>query len=218
MQNAVGVTLDKAVERFALHLAASLRNNDASTTAGKIGGERSKMKKAKAVHSGGILLYRVRNGNIEVMLVHPGGPFWAKKDDGAWSIPKGLFEEREEPLAAALREFREETGFAVEGSLVELGELKQPGGKIVHAWAAEGDLDTAQIRSNTFTLEWPPNSGYLREYPEIDRGQWFAIDVARKKILPGQATFLDRLADRLGQTPQQQTGGVKQVTLSPPEK
>ncbi|OPY91174.1 MAG: RNA pyrophosphohydrolase [Syntrophaceae bacterium PtaU1.Bin231] len=175
------------------------------------------MKKAKAVHSGGILLYRVKSGSIEVMLVHPGGPFWAKKDDGAWSIPKGLLDEHEDPLAAALREFREETGFAVESALIELGELKQPGGKIVHAWAAEGDLDTAGIRSNTFMLEWPPNSGYLREFPEIDRGQWFAIDIAGRKILPGQAAFLDRLTAMLKET-SPQAGNGKSAAQSPPEE
>jgi predicted NUDIX family NTP pyrophosphohydrolase len=154
-----------------------------------------------SVHSGGVLLYRYREGRLQVMLVHPGGPLWARKDEGAWSVPKGLFEPHESALEAARREFEEETGFAVDGEFVALGELKQASGKIVHAWAVEGDLDTAKIKSNTFTLEWPKHSGILREYPEIDRGGWFDVDNARNKIVKGQAAFLDRLLELLGHAP-----------------
>jgi len=153
-----------------------------------------------SVHSYGILLHRRAAGRREVMLVHPGGPFWAGKDAGAWSIPKGLPEGNEPGLDAARREFREETGFEADGDFLELGTLKQPGGKIVHAWALEGDLDVERIRSNTFTLEWPRHSGTCREYPEIDAGGWFSLAEAREKISRGQAGFLDRLLEQLGET------------------
>lgn len=153
------------------------------------------------VHSGGILLFRFTDGRLQVMLVHPGGPFWAKKDEGAWSIPKGLFEENEMAFEAAKREFKEETGFDVDGEFIELGELKQPSKKIVHAWALEKDLDITKIKSNTFTLEWPTNSGNVKDYPEIDRGQWFDVDGAKKKILKGQVEFIDRLIYRLKYVP-----------------
>jgi predicted NUDIX family NTP pyrophosphohydrolase len=149
------------------------------------------------VHSGGILLFRRLAGNLQVMLVHPGGPYWENKDEGVWSIPKGLFEENEGPLEAARREFAEETGFDAEGKFIKLGELVQPSKKIVHAWALEGDLDTTRIRSNTFTLEWPPNTGRLEDYPEIDKGQWFDIAEARTKITKGQLGFINRLIERL---------------------
>lgn len=149
-------------------------------------------------HSAGILLYRLREGAVQVLLVHPGGPFWAHKDAGAWSIPKGLCEATESLLDAARREFREETGFNAEGPFVALGELRQPGGKIVHVWAVEQDVDAAAVKSNHFSLEWPRHSGSVREYPEVDRGQWFDIEAARGKILPGQAGFLDRLREHLG--------------------
>ena len=149
-------------------------------------------------HSAGILLYRTRGDRLEVMLVHPGGPFWAGKDDGAWSIPKGLFEDKEEPLEAAKREFREETGFDVDGDLMALGEMRQPSGKIIHAWAVQGDVDVESVRSNTFTLEWPKNSGRFREFPEVDEARWFTLDCARRKILKGQAEFLERLEHCLG--------------------
>jgi predicted NUDIX family NTP pyrophosphohydrolase len=135
------------------------------------------------------------------MLVHPGGPFWIKKDLGAWSIPKGLVEDNEEALNAAKREFEEETGFAVQGELIELGALRQPSRKIVHAWAVEQDLDTAKVVSNTFTLEWPRNSGVVREFPEIDQAAWFTLDEARQKITRGQAPFLDILVEKLAQNP-----------------
>ena len=145
------------------------------------------------IHSAGLLLFRYREGGVEVMLVHPGGPFWVRKDKGAWSIPKGLFEADEEPLTAARREFREETGVDIDGVFLPLGELRQPSGKVIHAWAAEGDLDPDKVRSNTFQLEWPKHSGTVRTYPEIDRAAWFPIAEARERILKGQAPFLDRL-------------------------
>jgi len=150
-----------------------------------------------SVRSAGILLYRFNEGNLQVMLVHPGGPFWAKKDDGVWSIPKGIYEEGENPRAAAKREFQEETGQEVDGDFIDLGELKQPSRKIVQAWALEHDLDTSRIISNTFSLEWPPKSGAVREYPEVDRGRWFNVQEAREKILKGQLEFLDRLVEKI---------------------
>ena len=131
-------------------------------------------------------MYRKNAGVREVFLVHPGGPFWAKKDEGAWSIPKGEFEPGEEPLAAAKREFTEETGFVAEGDFVQLTPLKQPSGKVVHAWAVEMDCDPTRVKSNTFTFKG-------REFPEIDKAAWFALDEARRKILPGQIAFLDEL-------------------------
>lgn len=152
-----------------------------------------------SVHSYGILLFRYTDSELQVMLVHPGGPFWAGKDAGAWSIPKGLPEGDEPALETARREFREETGFEVDGEFLELGAIRQPGGKTVHAWALEGDLDASRIRSNTFTLEWPRHSGTHREYPEIDAGGWFSLAEASAKIHRGQAGFLDRLLERLGE-------------------
>ena len=150
-----------------------------------------------SVHSAGILLFRYRGKDLEVFLVHPGGPFWAKRDEGAWSIPKGLCEENEELLEAARREFREETGFEADGRFIELGQIKQPSKKIVHVWALEKDINASEVRSNTFSLEWPKGSGVIREYPEADRGEWFSLDRAKQKILKGQAGFLDRLVERL---------------------
>jgi predicted NUDIX family NTP pyrophosphohydrolase len=151
-----------------------------------------------ARRSAGILLYRVAGGEPEVLLVHPGGPFWARKDAGAWSIPKGEYGDGEDPRACALREFEEETGTALPpGELIELGEVKQKGGKVVTAWAAEGDLDPEAVRSNTFTMEWPPRSGRTAEFPEIDRAGWFAIKTAREKLVAAQTQFLDRLLEQL---------------------
>lgn len=144
--------------------------------------------------SAGILLYRVRNSIAEVLLVHPGGPYWARKDLGAWSIPKGEFEASEDRLAAAKREFQEETGFVPEGSFVALTPVKQAGGKLVYAWAVKGDCDTKMIQSNTFSVEWPPRSGKYREFPEVDRAEWFTVDVAKEKILKGQVSLLEELA------------------------
>jgi predicted NUDIX family NTP pyrophosphohydrolase len=147
--------------------------------------------------SAGILVYRLREGRLEVFLVHPGGPFWAKKDLGAWSIPKGEFTEPENPLDAAIREFQEETGCEIKGPFEPLAPRKQPSGKIVHAWVAEGDLDPRQITSNTFLLEWPKGSGRQKEFPEIDRAEWFEINEARQRILPGHIGFLDDLIELL---------------------
>ena len=145
------------------------------------------------IPSAGILLFRYRNNELQVMLVHPGGPFWANKDKGTWSLPKGLCEEGEDPLVAARREFKEETSLDVDGNFIELGELRQPSQKVIHAWALERDLDPNAITSNTFELEWPRHSGVLRTYPEIDKAGWFGIAEAREKILKGQAEFLDSL-------------------------
>jgi predicted NUDIX family NTP pyrophosphohydrolase len=152
-----------------------------------------------ARRSAGILLYRIAAGAPEVLLVHPGGPYWARKDAGAWSIPKGEYEDGEDPKACALREFEEELGAAPPpGELVELGSVKQKSGKVVTAWAAEGDLDAGAVTSNTFTMEWPPRSGRTAAFPEIDRAGWFGIETAREKLVPAQAEFLDRLTERLG--------------------
>jgi predicted NUDIX family NTP pyrophosphohydrolase len=151
-----------------------------------------------AKRSAGILLYRVGPDGPEVLLVHPGGPFWAKRDLGAWSIPKGEYEDDEDPRACALREFGEELGTPPpEGPLTELGEIRQRGGKSVVAWALRGDLDVAAIRSNTFAVEWPPRSGRMREFPEVDRADWFPLDRARERLNPAQAPFIDRLAELL---------------------
>jgi predicted NUDIX family NTP pyrophosphohydrolase len=151
-----------------------------------------------AKRSAGILLYRVAAGAPEVLLVHPGGPYWARKDAGSWSIPKGEYEDGEDPLACARREFEEETGTALTpGELVELGEVKQKGDKVVIAWGAEGDLNADSVTSNTFTMEWPPRSGRTVEFPEIDRAGWFELGAAREKLVPAQTEFLDRLLERL---------------------
>jgi predicted NUDIX family NTP pyrophosphohydrolase len=147
--------------------------------------------------SAGLLLYRRTASGIEVFLVHPGGPFWAKKDAGAWSIPKGEYLPGEDPLAAARREFAEETGIVLDGEAVDLGSVKQAGGKIVRAWAIEGDCDAGAIRSNTFALEWPPRSGRQQEFPEVDRAAWFDLDTAEEKILKGQLDFIRRLGEIL---------------------
>ena len=154
-----------------------------------------------SVHSAGILLFRFRDGGLQVLLVHPGGPFWSGKDEGAWSIPKGVFEELESPLDAAKREFKEETGFEAEGQFIELGRIMQPSKKIVHAWALQSDVDERLTKSNKFTMEWPKNSGMMREFPEIDRAEWFDVEKARKKILKGQAGFIDRLIDAVNYAP-----------------
>jgi predicted NUDIX family NTP pyrophosphohydrolase len=153
---------------------------------------------AAAKRGAGIFLYRLSGGVPEVLLVHPGGPFWARRDAGVWSVPKGEYEDGDDPLASALREFEEETGTALEnGELLELGDVKQKSGKVVRAWAAEGDLDPDAVHSNTFTMEWPPRSGRTAEFPEIDRAGWFGIDEAREKLNPAQAEFLDRLLELL---------------------
>lgn len=149
--------------------------------------------------SAGLLMFRKRE-EVEFLLVHPGGPFWAKKDLGAWSIPKGEYEDGADPLATAFREFEEEIGLRPqpESELIPLGEVRQAGGKVVTAWAFEGNCDETAIRSNTFSIEWPKGSGRMREYPEIDRAGWFRIAEAREKILQGQVGFLDKLSATLG--------------------
>jgi predicted NUDIX family NTP pyrophosphohydrolase len=147
--------------------------------------------------SAGLLMYRRRNRDLEVFLVHPGGPFWARKDLGAWSIPKGEYVEGEQPLEAARREFQEETGFTALGFFLELGAVTQAGGKVVSVWAFEGDCDPGNLVSNRFELEWPPRSGRLIEAPEVDRGGWFSISAARERILKSQAPILDMLSQRL---------------------
>jgi predicted NUDIX family NTP pyrophosphohydrolase len=148
------------------------------------------------MRSAGILLYRTGGGEPEVLLVHPGGPFWAKKDEGAWSVPKGEYGDAEEPLACALRELEEELGTmpALDPeALVDLGEIEQKGGKVVRAWAGEAEFDPATLRSNSFEMEWPPRSGRRQEFPEVDRAEWFSLAEARRRVLAAQAPFLDRL-------------------------
>jgi predicted NUDIX family NTP pyrophosphohydrolase len=149
--------------------------------------------------SAGLLVYRSMNGRLEVLLVHPGGPYWAKRDDGAWSLPKGEHEVDEDPLRVALREFREELGVGPPSDRepVYLGESRQPSGKRISAWALKGDVDVGVVRSNTFTMEWPPGSGDTKEFPEVDRAAWFDVDAARRKLLPGQIGFIDRLSELL---------------------
>jgi predicted NUDIX family NTP pyrophosphohydrolase len=151
-----------------------------------------------ARRSAGILLYRLTGDAPEVLLVHPGGPLWARRDAGAWSIPKGEYGDGEDPRDCALREFEEETGTTLEpAGLIELGTVKQKGGKLVTAWAVEGDLDADAIRSNRFTIEWPPRSGREAEFPEIDRAAWFDLETAREKLVSAQAELIERLRDRL---------------------
>jgi predicted NUDIX family NTP pyrophosphohydrolase len=145
----------------------------------------------------GLLLFRETSGDLEVLLVHPGGPFWAKKDDGVWSIPKGEFEQDEDPLAAARREFEEETGSAPTGDAIPLEPLRQPSGKVVYAWAMRGDFDPATLKSNTFSMEWPPKSGRQQDFPEVDRAAWFPIEEAGRKMLKGQAPLLRQLRQKL---------------------
>jgi predicted NUDIX family NTP pyrophosphohydrolase len=147
--------------------------------------------------SAGLLMFRRLNDEIQVFLVHPGGPFWKKKEEGAWSIPKGEYVESEEPLDAAKREFLDETGFKPGGEFIELGAIKQPSGKRITVWAFEGDCSPDEMRSHTFTMEWPPKSGQQQEFPEVDRANWFTLGDARKRILKGQIEFLDRLVARL---------------------
>jgi predicted NUDIX family NTP pyrophosphohydrolase len=149
--------------------------------------------------SAGLLVYRRNERGLDVLLVHPGGPYWAKKDDGAWSIPKGEYEPDEDPLEVALREFEEEIGKRPPdpAAAVSLGELRQRSGKIVSAWTVEGDVDVSDVQSNTFEMEWPPRSGRTREFPEVDRAAWFGLEEARRKLLPGQLGFIGRLSELL---------------------
>jgi predicted NUDIX family NTP pyrophosphohydrolase len=156
------------------------------------------MSPRRDARSAGLLLFRHKSDRVEVLLVHPGGPFWAKRDLGAWSIPKGEYDDEEDALAAARREFAEELGSAPpDGEMIDLGEVRQKAGKVVCAWALAGDFDAGEIVSNTFTIEWPPRSGRTREFPEVDRAQWFELDEARERINPAQAALLDRLADAI---------------------
>jgi predicted NUDIX family NTP pyrophosphohydrolase len=156
-----------------------------------------------AKRSAGILLYRRVAGELQLLLVHPGGPYWAKRDFGAWTIPKGECEEGEEPRECALRELAEELGAAPDldlEALLELGTVRQKSGKVVEAWAGEGEFDPADLHSNGFEIEWPPRSGELRQFPEVDRAEWFDPELARQKVLPAQAELVDRLLERLGGT------------------
>jgi predicted NUDIX family NTP pyrophosphohydrolase len=150
--------------------------------------------------SAGIVMFRWRQRTLEFLLVHPGGPFWAKKDVGAWSIPKGLFESGEDALSAAKREFEEETGFRPYGPFLELGSFRQPGGKTIWAWAVEGEYDLATFRSNTFSMEWPPKSGRIQQFPEVDRAEWFGAPEAVQKISKGQVAIIEALLSKLGAT------------------
>jgi predicted NUDIX family NTP pyrophosphohydrolase len=143
--------------------------------------------------SAGLLLFRVVAGNLEVLLVHPGGPFWARKDDGSWSIPKGELSEGEDPFEAAIREFKEELGSSVTRKAIPLKPLRQPSGKIIYAWGVNGDFDTTTLKSNTFSMEWPPKSGQQREFPEVDRAAWFEIEEAKRKIHQGQVPLIEEL-------------------------
>ena len=153
----------------------------------------------KASRSAGLLLYRLRDGRPEVLIGHMGGPFWAKKDEGAWSVFKGEYEDGEDPFAAARREFQEETGSPPpDGPVIDLGEVRQSSGKRVTAWAVEGDFDPDTLESNTFTTEWPPRSGRQAEFPEVDRAEWFDLATARAKLVKAQAGFIDRLESELG--------------------
>jgi predicted NUDIX family NTP pyrophosphohydrolase len=156
-----------------------------------------------AARSAGLLLHRLREGSIELLLVHPGGPFWRKRAEGAWSIPKGEIGEGEEPLAVALREFEEELGMRPPvAACTPLGSVRQAGGKVVQAWTAPGDLDVTKVRSNTFDLEWPPRSGKIVSFPEVDRAAWFDLVSARRQLLAGQRPFVDRVMAVLSQGPQ----------------
>jgi len=146
-----------------------------------------------AAKSAGILLFRRTNKKLEVFLVHPGGPFWAKKDLGAWSIPKGEYLDDEDPLTAAKREFEEETGQPIDGKFIELTPLKQKSGKMVYAWAVEGDMDETNIKSNLFEMEWPPRSGKMKSFPEVDKAAWFDTETAKEKIIERQAGFIDEI-------------------------
>lgn len=148
-------------------------------------------------HSGGILAYKLDNGKLKVMLAHPGGPYWAKKDDAAWSIPKGLQEPGETILETAKREFKEETGCNVEKELLELGTIKQPSKKLITIFATEMDIDVSKVKSNMFEMEWPPKSGIMKEFPENDKAQWFTVEEARIKLFKGQIGFIDRLTEAL---------------------
>jgi len=150
-----------------------------------------------AKKSTGVLLYRFQNTVLEFFLVHPGGPFWTKKDEGAWTIPKGEFEDNEDPLDAAKREFEEETGVKISGKFIELKPVKQKSGKLVYAWAIEGDIDSSKIKSNEFEMEWPPKSGKMKSFPEIDRAAWFNLKDAEQKMNAGQFSLIKELENKI---------------------
>jgi predicted NUDIX family NTP pyrophosphohydrolase len=164
--------------------------------------------------SAGLLLFR-RSTDLEIFLVHPGGPFWARKDDGAWSLPKGEYSENEDAFSAAKREFQEETGISVDGDFLPLGELRQPGGKLITAWALEKDVDPSLIKSNPFSMEWPPKSGKTQDFPEVDRAAWFPVPLALTKLLKGQVAFINRLMKKLDVTVEnnRQNGPSEQSSL-----
>lgn len=157
--------------------------------------------------SAGLLLYRRRPAGIEVLLVHPGGPFWSRKDAGAWTVPKGQIEDGEEPLAAAIREFHEETGFEVSGDFHPLAPVKQRSGKLVYAWMVEGDCDPSKVTSQPFSMEWPPKSGRFQDFPEVDRAGWFSLEQARIRLLAAQVNFIDQLVEVLGRPATAGSGG-----------
>jgi len=163
----------------------------------RVGAAHVKKRRVRRRMSAGLLLYREKAGCVDVLLVHPGGPFWERKDDGAWSIPKGEFGDDEEPLEAARREFAEEIGIRPDGLLTPLDPLRQPSGKVVFAWAINFDFDPRLLKSNTFSMEWPPKSGVQQEFPEVDRAAWFDLKTAKNKILKGQAPFLDQLIEKI---------------------
>jgi len=155
------------------------------------------MKYKNTNKSAGLVMYRYREARLEVLLVHPGGPYWARKDEGAWSIPKGEYSDYEDPFAAAKREFKEETGYEAKGNFLLLTPRKQKIGKVISAWAFEGDCDAKAVKSNTFTMEWPPQSGIQEEFTEVDRAEWFPVDLAKKKLLKGHVGFIDELCEIL---------------------
>jgi predicted NUDIX family NTP pyrophosphohydrolase len=164
--------------------------------------------------SAGLLLYRKKNATIEVLLAHPGGPFWAKKDAGAWSIPKGEFTDEEEPLTAARREFAEELGTsAPEGDVISLGSIRQSSGKMVHIWAQEADFDPSSIHSNQVLIEWPPKSGEQQSFPEVDRAGWFWMKTAQRKLVKGQVPFIEKLAKQLGMYLEEPEPTIEQTSL-----
>jgi predicted NUDIX family NTP pyrophosphohydrolase len=154
--------------------------------------------------SAGILMFRKRESTLQLFLVHPGGPFWRNKDAGAWSIPKGEYEEGEDPLDAAKREFLEETGIEADGEFLPLGEIKQPSGKVITAWALEGDCEPSAVRSNMFSMEWPPKSGRQQEFPEVDRADWFTANEAKERIVKGQTGLIDRVVALISSITQEQ--------------